>query len=73
MNTSEQSATEGQPKGSFLKAFFSVAAAAFGVQSEKNRQRDFTHASPWPYIAGGLLFTAVFITILVVVVKVAVN
>ena len=60
-------------KSGLLKAFLSVAAAAFGVQSNKNREKDFSHSSPWPYILGGLVFTAIFITVLVVVVKVAIS
>ena len=39
----------------------SLLAAGFGVQSDKNRQRDFTHGSPLAFIIGGLLFTLLFI------------
>lgn len=52
---------------------FTVVAAAFGVQSDKNRQKDFSHSSPWPYIFGGLAFTVVFILILVFVVKAVIS
>ena len=38
----------------------SVMAAAFGVQSAKNRARDFTHGKPAHFLVLGLLFTAVF-------------
>jgi hypothetical protein len=38
----------------------SVMAAAFGVQSGKNRARDFTHGKPSHFVILGILFTAVF-------------
>lgn len=42
----------------------SVMAAAFGVQSAKNRARDFTHGKPAHFLVLGLLFTGVFALIL---------
>ena len=47
----------------------SVFAAAFGVQSDKNRRRDFTKAKPSTYIIAGIIFTLAFILVLVTVVK----
>lgn len=38
----------------------SVVAAAFGVQSGKNRARDFTHGKPSHFVILGILFTTVF-------------
>jgi len=38
----------------------SVMAAAFGVQSGKNRARDFTHGKPSHFVILGILFTIVF-------------
>ncbi|NBG92439.1 DUF2970 domain-containing protein [Pseudomonas sp. 9.1(2019)] len=38
----------------------SVLAAAFGVQSAKNRSRDFTHGKPAQFLILGLLFTLCF-------------
>ena len=55
-------------KPSFLQVMLSVVAAAGGVQSNKNRERDFSQTSPMPYIVGGLLFTAVFVLTIVGVV-----
>lgn len=48
-------------KPTFLQITLSVMAAAIGVQSDKNRQRDFSQSSPMPYIVGGLIFTVVFV------------
>ncbi|MGF1545761.1 MAG: DUF2970 domain-containing protein [Thiotrichales bacterium] len=45
----------------FLAVLKSVAAAFFGVQSERNLQRDFVHGKPIHYILVGLLATAVFV------------
>ncbi len=47
----------------------SIFAAAFGVQSERARERDFTRGRPLPYIVGGLVFTIVLIVGLIVVVQ----
>ncbi|NQD38939.1 DUF2970 domain-containing protein [Permianibacter sp. IMCC34836] len=52
-----------------LNMLQSVAAAAFGVQSEKKRQQDFQHGKPGDYIALGVIFVIVFIVTLIVVVN----
>lgn len=56
---------------SFLQVFSSVLAAMFGVQTEKNRERDFNQGKLWHYVLGGLIFAAIFIAILVSVVQFA--
>jgi len=57
----------------FLQVISSVGAAMFGVQTDKNRQRDFKKGKLWHYVVGGLLFAVVFIAILVVIVKMALS
>ena len=47
----------------------SVVAAAFGVQSGKNRARDFTHGKPSHFVILGILFTAIFALTLFGIVK----
>jgi hypothetical protein len=47
----------------------SILAGAFGVQSDKRRQEDFSHHSPLPYIIAGVLFTVAFVGGLIIVVK----
>jgi hypothetical protein len=47
----------------------SVFAAALGVQSSKNRERDFKQGSAGVYIAAGIIFTALFIATVVTVVQ----
>ena len=44
-----------------LSIVWSTLAAAFGVQSEKNRERDFQHGNLWVFIAAGIIFTTVFV------------
>lgn len=46
----------------------SAAAAAFGVQSRANRERDFTRGKPLHFIIAGIVFTAVFVLVVASVV-----
>ncbi|MBW0146325.1 DUF2970 domain-containing protein [Marinobacter arenosus] len=52
-----------------LKVMQSILAGAFGVQSDKRREEDFSSHSPWPYIIAGILFTAGFVIGLIVIVQ----
>ena len=54
---------------SFWQMLHSIVAAAFGVQSGKNRARDFTHGKPSHFVVLGVLFTAVFALTLFGIVK----
>ncbi|WP_313055402.1 DUF2970 domain-containing protein [Pseudomonas lopnurensis] len=47
----------------------SVLAAALGVQSGKNRARDFTQGKPSHFIFLGLGFTALFVLVILGAVK----
>ncbi len=51
----------------------SILAAAFGVQSQRNRERDFTHGKPAHFVVLGILCTAVFALLLFGVVKLVVH
>lgn len=42
----------------------SVMGAMVGIQSERQRQEDFSASSPLPFILVGLLFTLLFVVIL---------
>lgn len=48
----------------------STLAAAIGVQSNKNRERDFQHGNIWIYVLAGVLFTAIFVISLIVFVNI---
>ncbi len=62
---------EQQPpqKPTFFQILFSTLAAAFGVQSSKNRERDFTGGNIYVYMVAGVIFTLVFILVMVLIVK----
>ena len=47
----------------------SVLSAAFGVQSGKNRSRDFSRGKPSHFIILGVLFTAVFVLVIFGIVR----
>ncbi|HTK99468.1 MAG TPA: DUF2970 domain-containing protein [Pseudomonadales bacterium] len=47
----------------------SAAAAAFGVQSRANRERDFSRGKPLHFIIAGIVFTIVFVVIVASVVR----
>lgn len=47
----------------------SVLSAALGVQSRKNRSRDFSRGKPSHFIILGVLFTVVFVLVIFAVVK----
>jgi len=49
--------------------FKSVAAAFFGVQSNKNREKDFTEGKISHFIIVGVISVAIFIAVLLVIVN----
>lgn len=56
-------------KPSILQTVHSVLAAAFGVQSNRNRERDFSHGSSRAFILAGLVGTVTFIAVLIIIVR----
>ena len=46
----------------------SILAAGIGVQSDKNRTRDFEQGNPLTFIIGGIVFTLVFIATIATIV-----
>jgi hypothetical protein len=60
-----------QPRRSLnpFQVIGSVFAAGLGVQSSKNRERDFTDGRAGAFIVAGLLFTVLFIGIVYGVVQ----
>jgi len=65
----EPAKQEEQQQLSFLQTMLSVVQASFGVQSSKNKQRDFEKGSLKGFIAAALIFTVLFVLTLVVVVN----
>ena len=70
MNTPDTTEnTDEQQSLTFWQVLGSTLAAAFGVQSSKNRERDFTHGKASHFILMGIGFTAVFVLIMVGIVS----
>ena len=53
----------------FKKTFNSVGAAFFGVQSDKNRERDFTEGKFSHFIIAGVIAVVIFIASLIAIVS----
>jgi len=51
----------------------SILAAGIGVQSDKNRTRDFEQGNPLTFIIGGIIFTFVFIATVATVVGIVLS
>ncbi len=57
-------------KPTIIEVIKSVISAAIGVQSEENRKRDFEQQGSLPtYIIAGVVFTVLFVVILIFVVS----
>ncbi|MHC6225023.1 DUF2970 domain-containing protein [Pseudomonas sp. X10] len=63
---------QGKPP-TFWQMLHSILAAAFGVQSGKNRARDFTHGKASHFIALGTICTLLFILALIGLVQLAMH
>ena len=53
----------------FLQAMKSVFAGFFGVQSNRQRTKDFSHGKPIYFILAGFIVTFVFVISLIIFVK----
>lgn len=64
-------AEPGQPKEKLgpLQVVSSVFAAGLGVQSSRNRERDFKQGKLGVFIAAGIVFTLLFIGVVFTVVQ----
>ena len=70
---SDRPTSDTQDKVGVKDILQSVFAAALGVQSSKNRDRDFKQGNIGVYIAAGILFTALFIGGVIAVVQAVVS
>ncbi|MCH8504371.1 MAG: DUF2970 domain-containing protein [Ectothiorhodospiraceae bacterium] len=69
----EQNDDRQHRKPGFWQVVQSILAAAFGVQSQQARERDFTRGSPLPYIIGGIVFTVLLIVLRVGIVNIVLS
>lgn len=60
-------------KINFFNILQSTVAAALGVQSEKNRQRDFSHGKASTFIIAGIIFMVVFVVAVYSVVQIVLS
>ena len=58
-----------QTKPTILQVIASVLASFFGVQSDRNYQRDFEQTSIIPYIIVGVVMVFVLIGVLLIIVN----
>lgn len=58
-----------QKPPSILEVIFSVLAAAFGVQSSKNGERDLSTGNVYVFIVVGVIFTILFVMSIIGVVS----
>ena len=65
----ETRAEEKRPPLNPLQVIGSVFAAGLGVQSSKNRERDFKQGRIGVFIAAGIVFTLLFIGLVVGIVQ----
>ena len=77
MNTGSDEQQDGQQPTpaqiSFWTVLRSTLAAAIGVQSKANKERDFASGRVAPFIVAGLIFTVLFVVVLVVVVRLVIG
>ena len=66
----ETSTNQGVPALSLIGSLF---AGAFGVQTNKNRERDFKQGKFHHFIIGGILFAIVFVLAVVGIVKIVMS
>ena len=64
---------ESSPRPGFAALLGSVLAAAFGVQSDRNRKRDFSGGNYRHFLLAGVVFTALFVLGLALLVKLVLN
>ena len=57
----------------FFNVMKSTIAAACGVQTNTNRERDFEHGKPSTFIIAGITFVVVFILIMYGIVQLVMN
>lgn len=58
-----------EKKPGFGSIILSTLSAFIGIQSSKNRERDFAKGNFKAYVISGLIFTVLFITAIVTLVK----
>lgn len=69
MSEQDETKTDDQPSLNPMQVIASVFAAGLGVQSSKNRERDFKQGRIGVFVAAGIIFTLLFIAVMFTVVQ----
>ena len=73
MQKNRKELSKDQNKPNFWTIVISTLAAFIGVQSDRNRARDFKHGNIYSFIIAGIIFTITFIVCITTVVRSVVN
>lgn len=73
MQKNRKKLSKDQNKPNFWTIVISTLAAFIGVQSDRNRARDFKHGNIYSFIIAGIIFTITFIVCITTVVRSVVN
>jgi hypothetical protein len=73
MQKNRKELSKDQNKPNFWTIVISTLAAFIGVQSDRNRARDFKHGNICSFIIAGIIFTITFIVCITTVVRSVVN
>jgi hypothetical protein len=71
-NTPSPEDNQGKAPG-FFQIIQSVLAASFGVQSSKNRERDFKHGKLRVFVVAGIIFTGLFLLTVFTIVQIVLS
>lgn len=69
MSEQDKAKPDDQPTLNAMQVIASVFAAGLGVQSSKNRERDFKQGRIGVFVAAGVIFTLLFIAVMFTVVQ----
>ena len=61
--------SEKPQKAGLLALVGSVASAALGIQSNRNRERDFAGGNPYRFVIGGIVGTILFVLTMWLIVR----
>lgn len=58
-----------KPITDLKRLLLSLLAGLVGVQSNRNRETDFSQGNIWVFIVGGIVLTVVFVLLLILLVR----
>ena len=70
MTQNKKTTQSNQNKKRFFALILTTLAAAIGVQSKQKLEEDFSQSSAIPFIIAGVVFTVLFVFLLILIVKI---